>query len=71
MGIGGLHIWNLLIILLIIVLLFGTNKLRTLGSELGNMLKGFRSTAHNSDEVKPKPVASSGTDDNNTETPKT
>lgn len=42
MGIGGISIWQLLIIALIIVLLFGTKKLRTLGSDLGGALKGFK-----------------------------
>ena len=35
MGIGGIGIWQLLIILLIVVMLFGTKKLRNLGSDLG------------------------------------
>lgn len=43
MGIGGISIWQLLIIALIIVLLFGTKKLRSLGSDLGGALKGFKS----------------------------
>ena len=34
MGIGGIGIWQLLIILLIVVMLFGTKKLRNLGSDL-------------------------------------
>lgn len=42
MGLGGISIWQLLIIALIIVLLFGTKKLRTLGSDLGGALKGFK-----------------------------
>ncbi len=42
MGIGGIGIWQLLIILLIVVMLFGTKKLRTLGSDLGGALKGFK-----------------------------
>jgi sec-independent protein translocase protein TatA len=42
MGLGGLHIWHLLILLLIIVLLFGTKKLTNIGSDLGNAIKGFR-----------------------------
>ena len=36
-------IWELLIILLIVALLFGTKKLRTLGADLGGAVKGFRS----------------------------
>ena len=43
MGIGGIGIWQLLIILLIVFMLFGTKKLRSLGSDLGGALKGFRS----------------------------
>ncbi|MGL9735509.1 MAG: Sec-independent protein translocase subunit TatA [Symbiopectobacterium sp.] len=39
---GGISIWNLLIIAMIVVLLFGTNKLRTLGSDLGASIKGFK-----------------------------
>ena len=42
MGLGGIGIWQLLIILLIVVMLFGTKKLRTLGSDLGGALKGFK-----------------------------
>lgn len=39
---GGISIWNLLIIAVIVVLLFGTNKLRSLGSDLGASIKGFK-----------------------------
>lgn len=54
MGIGGISIWQLLIIALIIVLLFGTKKLRTLGSDLGGALKGFKSAMSDEDEEKKK-----------------
>lgn len=42
MGFGGISIWQLLIILVIVLLLFGTKRLRNLGSDLGNAVKGFR-----------------------------
>lgn len=42
MGIGGISVWQLLIILAIIIMLFGTKRLRTLGSDLGSAVKGFR-----------------------------
>ena len=42
MGLGGISIWQLLIILVIIVMLFGTKKLRNLGADLGGALKGFK-----------------------------
>jgi sec-independent protein translocase protein TatA len=51
MGIGGIGIWQLIIILVIVVMLFGTKKLRTLGSDLGGALKGFK-TAMKDDDVK-------------------
>ena len=42
MGLGGISIWQLLIILVIVIMLFGTKRLRTLGSDLGSAVKGFR-----------------------------
>lgn len=42
MGIGGISIWQLLIVLAIIVLLFGTKKLGSLGSDLGSAIRGFK-----------------------------
>ncbi len=39
----GISIWQLLIILLIVLVLFGAKRLRTLGSDLGHTLSGFRS----------------------------
>lgn len=39
----GISIWQLLIILLIVALVFGTKKLRTIGGDLGSAVKGFRS----------------------------
>lgn len=39
---GGISIWQLLIVVAIIVLLFGTKKLRTLGADLGESVKGFK-----------------------------
>lgn len=42
MGIGGISIWQLVIVLGIIILLFGTKKLRNLGGDLGGAVKGFK-----------------------------
>ncbi|GAA62390.1 MAG: sec-independent protein translocase protein TatA [Pseudoalteromonas tetraodonis] len=42
MGFGGISIWQLLIVLAIIVLLFGTKKLRGMGGDLGGAVKGFK-----------------------------
>lgn len=42
MGFGGISVWQLLIVLVIVVLLFGTKKLRSLGGDLGSAIKSFR-----------------------------
>ena len=39
---GGISIWQLLIIAAIVVLLFGTKKLRGMGGDLGSAVKGLR-----------------------------
>jgi sec-independent protein translocase protein TatA len=52
MGISGISIWQLLIVLAIVVMLFGTKRLKTLGSDLGSMIKGFKSSM--SDEAAKK-----------------
>ena len=48
---GGISIWQLAILVLIIVLLFGTKKLRTLGTDLGESVKGFKKAMN--EETKP------------------
>jgi len=50
MGIGGISVWQLLIILAIVIMLFGTKRLRTLGSDLGAAIKGFRSSVKADEE---------------------
>ena len=42
MGLGGISLWQLLIVLLIVVVVFGTARLRSIGTDLGGALKGFR-----------------------------
>ncbi|MGR6872215.1 Sec-independent protein translocase subunit TatA [Pseudomonas sp. HK3] len=39
---GGISVWQLLIILVVVILIFGTKKLRTLGGDLGGAVKGFK-----------------------------
>ncbi len=39
---GGISVWQLLIIAVIVVLLFGTKKLRGIGGDLGGAVKGFK-----------------------------
>ncbi len=54
MGVGGISIWQLLIILVIVLVLFGTKRLRNIGSDLGGAVKGFKKAM--SDEESKKEV---------------
>lgn len=63
MGLGGISIWQLLIILAIVIVLFGTKRLRTLGSDLGNAVKGFRNAMNSADDQ----IAEKKVDDSTTE----
>jgi sec-independent protein translocase protein TatA len=47
---GGLSIWHWLIVLLVIVLVFGTKKLRNIGSDLGSAVKGFKEGMRSEEE---------------------
>ncbi|EOS93628.1 Sec-independent protein translocase protein tatA/E [Erwinia tracheiphila PSU-1] len=47
---GSISIGQLLIIAVIVVLLFGTNKLRSLGSDLGSSIKGFKKAMSDDDD---------------------
>ncbi len=52
MGLSGISIWQLLIVLAIVVMLFGTKRLRTLGGDLGSMIKGFKNSMNSEDTKK-------------------
>ena len=45
----GISVWQLLIILLIVLLLFGTKRLRSVGKDLGGAMKGFREAVRDED----------------------
>lgn len=47
---GGISIWQLLIVLGIIILIFGTKKLRNVGGDLGNAVKGFKKAVSDEDK---------------------
>lgn len=66
MGLGGISIWQLLIILVIVVMIFGTKRLKNLGGDLGGAIKGFRNAMGESKEDKNKthdPVENAHSDD--------
>ena len=50
MGISGISPGSLLLIFLIVVVLFGTKKLRTLGEDMGKAFQGFRKGLHESEK---------------------
>ena len=52
MGIGGVSVGSLLIVLVIVMLLFGTKRLRNIGGDLGGALSGFRKAIKETDEVQ-------------------
>ena len=70
MGLGGISVPQLLIILAIVIMLFGTKRLRTLGSDLGAAVKGFRKSVSTDEEtnVQNKEVQEDETKPSNTET---
>jgi len=55
---GGISIWQLLIIVVIVVLLFGTKKLGSLGSDLGASIKGFKKAMGDDDDKQDKKESS-------------
>ena len=58
MGFGGISIWSLLLILAIVILLFGTKKLRNVGGDLGGAIRSFKKSVK--DEEVTKDSADSG-----------
>lgn len=52
MGIGGISLWQILIILVVILILFGGKKIKTMGSDLGEGLKGFKKAIKDEDSAK-------------------
>lgn len=67
MGLGGISIWQLLIVLAIVVLLFGTKKLRNIGGDLGSAVKSFKSAVKDGNEDALKPDEPEALDDDNAE----
>ena len=49
----GIGIWELVLLLLIVVVIFGTKKLKNIGGDLGGAIKSFRSAMAEPDEDKP------------------
>jgi sec-independent protein translocase protein TatA len=70
---GSFSIWHWLIVLLVVVLIFGTKKLKNIGADLGGAVKGFKdgvrdggSAANDAPGAPPQQVGTQKTSDANT-----
>ena len=70
MGFSGVSMSELLIVLLIVALLFGTRRLRTIGTDLGTAIRGFRRSMSGVDDEKPDPESKRVPDAGRTEEPR-
>lgn len=52
---GSFSIWHWVIVLIVVLLIFGTKKLRNVGSDLGGAVKGFKEGMKTDAEVEKKP----------------
>jgi sec-independent protein translocase protein TatA len=59
MGFGGISIWSLLLILAIVILLFGTKKLRNVGGDLGGAIRSFKKSVKDEEVAEEKSDAES------------
>ena len=57
---GSFSIWHWVIVLLIVLLIFGTKKLRNMGSDLGGAVKGFKDGMKGDEAKKAGEIAASG-----------
>lgn len=53
---GGLSIWHMLILLVVVVLIFGTKKLKNIGEDLGGAVKGFKDGMRETNGETPAPT---------------
>jgi len=60
----GPSIWQLLIVLVIILLLFGTKKLKNLGSDVGGAIRGFKKAVKDGEKAKEEANADSKIEEN-------
>ena len=63
---GSFSIWHWLIVLVIVLLIFGTKKLRNIGTDLGGAVKGFKDGMRGDEPAKPESQITSSTSAGNT-----
>lgn len=66
---SNVSIWQLLIVLVIVIAIFGTKRLKTLGSDLGGAVKGFRSAMNEADKEPADQISNQSEDANFDNTP--
>ncbi len=59
---ANVSIWQLLIVLVIVIAIFGTKRLRSLGSDVGSAVKGFRSAMNEADAETKDQIGDSSKD---------
>ena len=52
MGASGISVWQLLIVLLIVILIFGTKRMKNIGGDLGGAIKSFRKGMTEADKTE-------------------
>ena len=52
MGASGISVWQLLIVLLIVILIFGTKRMKNIGGDLGGAIKSFRKDMTEADKAE-------------------
>ncbi|MEO5691849.1 MAG: Sec-independent protein translocase subunit TatA [Usitatibacter sp.] len=57
---GSFSIWHWVIVLVIVLVIFGTKKLRNVGSDLGGAVKGFKDGMKSDEPRKPGEITASG-----------
>ncbi|MDE2253053.1 MAG: Sec-independent protein translocase subunit TatA [Betaproteobacteria bacterium] len=55
---GEFSIWHWLIVLVIVMMVFGTKKLKNIGTDLGQAVKGFKDGMRDAEASEPPPAAS-------------
>ena len=53
----GIGVWELALIFVIVLLLFGTQRLRSVGGDLGAAIRGFKAALHEPDDAHKPPTA--------------
>ena len=65
MGFGGISLWQMIIILVIVLLIFGTKKLSNFGGDLGSAIKGFKKAMKDEGSEETAEIAEKQEDESN------